>query len=154
MCALGTILAFTSGCNFADELLDVSNPTQIQIEDVNDIALYDVLLAGVIDQFQGAFDDPFLEFGSYMTDEVLSGLNWEGHARTNQRIVSYLEGPTEGLFEQISRAHITGKNFVDVVREWQAGDPAEVGWNKVDFTVAADFDPDIALVHTGRGSHE
>ncbi len=88
MCALGTILAFTSGCGFADELLDVVNPATIQIDQVDDIALLPVLRAGVIDQFQGAFDDPFLEFGSYMTDEVLTGLNWEGHARTNQRITS------------------------------------------------------------------
>ncbi len=88
MCALGTILALTSGCNFADELLQVNNPEQILIEDIDDVALLAARVAGVIDNFQGAYDDPVLEFGSYMTDEVLTGLNWEGHARTNQRITS------------------------------------------------------------------
>ena len=151
MCALGTILAFTSGCNFADELLDVRNFDEILIEEVDNIALLKVRVAGVIDAFQGAYDDPVLEFGSYMTDEVLSGLNWEGHARTNQRITSYLEGPTEAIFEQLSRAHITGKKLADQIRIWAAGDPVEMEWVKVDKDDPSDFDPELAtaLVFAG-----
>ena len=149
MCALGTILALTSGCNFADELLQVNNPAQILIEDIDDVALLAARVAGVIDNFQGAYDDPVLEFGSYMTDEVLTGLNWEGHARTNQRITSYLEGPTEAIFEQISRAHITGKNLADQIRVWQGDDPAT--WVPVDKDDPSDFDPELAtaLVFAG-----
>ena len=151
MCALGTILAFTSGCNWTSELLDVRNFDEILIENVDDIALLRVRVAGVKDNFQGAYDDPVLEFGSYMTDEVLSGLNWEGHARTNQRIVSYLEGPTESFFEQLSRAHVTGKKLADQIRVWAAGDPIEMEWVKVDKDDPSDFDPELAtaLVFAG-----
>ena len=149
MCALGTVLVVTAGCGVADDLLNVDNPTQIPIADVSNIALLEVRVNGVIDEFQGAYDDPVIEFGAYMTDEIISGLNWEGHARTGQRIVSYLEGPTESIFESLAKAHITGKQLADQIREWAADDPDT--WVPVGFTDAADFDEDLAtaLVFAG-----
>ena len=58
LCAVGATLALTTGCDFADDLLEVNNPDEIQIEALNDPALLDVQLNGVIDGFTGAYENP------------------------------------------------------------------------------------------------
>jgi hypothetical protein len=123
MCAAGAVLALVMGCD-PNELLQVDNPEEIQEEALNDVALLDVQVNGVVDAFQNAYDDPVLEFSQYLTDEVLTGLNWEGHARVNQRVVSYLEGPTATIFEQPSRGLRMGNDVAERIRVWATEDPA------------------------------
>lgn len=119
----GAAVTLMTGCDFADDLLKVENPEEIQVEALNDPALIDVQLAGVVDAFQGAYDEPFIEYGTFMTDEMLTGLNWEDFARVNQRIASYLEGPTAGIFEELSRGLRMGHDLAERIRGWAADDP-------------------------------
>lgn len=121
LCALGTVLVLAS-CN-PDELLEVENPDEIQIDRLDDISLLDVQLNGVMDQFYGTYSSPVLEYGNYATDEVLTGLNWEDYARVNQRIISYLEGPTAGIFEGLSRGLRMGHDLAERIRGWQSQYP-------------------------------
>jgi len=121
--AAGTILAFATGCNFTDELLNVENPGAITIAALNNPALLDVQLAGVIDAHQSAYSWN-IEYTMYPTDEVITGLNWEGYARVNQRIISYLEGITDNTFENGSRALRMANDVAERIRVWAAADPA------------------------------
>ena len=121
--AAGTILAFATGCNFTDELLNVENPGAITIEALNDPALLAVQVAGVIDAHQTAYSWN-LEYTMYPTDEVITGLNWEGYARVNQRIISYLEGITDNTFERGSKALRMANDVAERIRVWAADDPA------------------------------
>lgn len=121
--AAGTILAFATGCDVTEKLLTVENPGAITIEALDDPALLTVQLAGVVDAYQSAFQWN-LEYTQYPTDEVITGLNWEGYARVNQRIISYLEGITASTFENGSRALRMGNDLAERIRVWAADDPA------------------------------
>lgn len=121
--AAGTALAVVAGCDFADDLLKVENPDEIQVESLDDPSLLQVQLNGVVDAFQGAYGNPVIEYSTFMTDEMLTGLNWEGHARVNQRIISYLEGPTGAVFESLSRGLRMGHDLAERIRVWAADDP-------------------------------
>ena len=144
----GTILAFATGCDVTDRLLDVENPGAITIEALNDVALLNVQLAGVIDAHQTAYAWN-LEYTMYPTDEVITGLNWEGYARVNQRIISYLEGITDNTFERGSKALRMANDLAERIRVWQADDPTT--WTPVGKTSPADFNPELAtsLVFAG-----
>lgn len=121
MCAAGAIL-FAGACS-VDDLLQVNNPDEIPIDQLDDPKLLIVQLNGVIGQFQESYANPIIEFATFATDEMLTGLNWEGHARVNQRIISYLEGPTDDVFEDLSRGLRMGHNLAERIRGWAAADP-------------------------------
>ena len=131
MCAASLMVVLAVGCN-PDDLLKVENPDEIQLGSLNDVKLLSVQLNGVIDQLHGTYADPIIEFASYPTDEVLSGLNWEGHARVGQRIVSYLEGPTNDIFEELSQGLRMSHDLSERIRVWAAEDPGR------------DFDAELA----------
>jgi len=138
LCAAGAILGLVAACSF-DDLLKVENPDEIPVGSLDDPRLLNVQLAGVIDAFQNGYTTPVIEWSNFMTDEVLTGLNWEGHARVNQRIVSYLEGPTTEVFEDLSRALRLADGLSGRIRGWAAADPTK------------DFNPALAraLVFAG-----
>ena len=144
----GTILAFAMGCDVTERLLEVENPGAITIEALNDVALLKVQLAGVIDAHQAAYAWN-LEYTQYPTDEVITGLNWEGYARANQRIISYLEGITDNTFERSSKGLGMARDLAERIRVWMADDPDT--WKSVGKTSPADFNPELAtsLVFAG-----
>lgn len=119
------ILLLVGACSF-NELLDVENPDEIPVSSLDDPRLLQVRLNGVIDAFQNGYTEPVIEWSNFMTDEILTGLNWEGHARVSQRIVSYLEGPTTEVFEDLSRSLRLGHGLADHIRGWAADDPTKV----------------------------
>lgn len=131
VCAASLMVVLAVACN-PDELLKVENPDELALESLNDVKLLPVQLNGVIDQLQDSYADPIIEFATYLTDEVLSGLNWEGHARVGQRIVSYLEGPTNDVFEELSQGLRMGHDLSERIRVWAADDPS------------TDFDAELA----------
>ena len=135
------ILVAVPGCDL-DELLSVDNPQQLDVDDLDDPTLLEVQLNGVKDVFENAYTEPVIEWSNFLTDEVLTGLNWEDYARVNQRIASYLEGPTAQVFEELSRALRTGHDLAERIRRWKQADPD------------TDFDPALAeaLVHAGYGA--
>lgn len=122
MCAAGAALVLGLGCNF-DNLLEVDNPEQIPIDALDDPALLKVQLAGVVEVFEEAYASPVIEYTNFLTDEVITGLNWEDYARVNQRIASYLEGPTNAIFEELSQSLRMGHDLAERIRGWQADDP-------------------------------
>ena len=116
VCAAGALVVLAT-CS-PDDLLLVNNPNAIQLERLDDVALLDVQLAGVQDQFYGNYTGTIMQYGPYLTDEVITGLNWEDYARVNVRIASYLEGPTSGMFEGPSRALRMGHDVAERIRGW------------------------------------
>lgn len=131
VCAAGAVLLLAPACDL-DELLSVDNPEELPVADLNDPALLQVQLNGVIDALHNAYAEPVIEWSNFLTDEVLTGLNWEDYARVNQRIASYLEGPTAQIFEELSRGLRMAHDLSERIRVWAADDPA------------TDFDPALA----------
>jgi hypothetical protein len=125
--ALGlvSLLAFAGGCGVVDDVLNVENPSQIPITSLNDTKLINVMVNGVIGDFTHMYDDPFIWRGSMLTDEQVTGINWEQTARLNLRIVRYEEGDADLMFGAISRAL---RQAEDVSPHPQpAGHPGEQG---------------------------
>jgi hypothetical protein len=122
LCAAGVLLAL--GACSTDDILDVNNPDEIQLDQLNDPKLLQVRLNGVIDAFNNAYVGSVMQYANFVTDEMITGLNWEDYARANQRIVSYLEGPTTQIFENTSRALRLADGLAEHIRGWAAADPA------------------------------
>jgi hypothetical protein len=137
VCAAGAILS-VSACTF-DDLLKVENAEEIQVALLDDPALLEVRLSGVIDEFNEAYVDQVIRYATFLTDEMVTGLNWEDYARVNERIVSYLEGPTANIFENLSEGIRLGDGLAEHIRGWAAEDPE------------TDFDPALAtsLIYAG-----
>jgi hypothetical protein len=137
--AVAASLVLWTSCDIADELLHVDNPEEIQLEALNDPALLEVQVNGVIGNFNSLMDDPYIRYSNFLTDEILSGLNWEDYARASQRIASYLEGPTAPIFEAASRSLRQAHDVAERIRGWAADDPG------------TDFRTDLATVLTYAG---
>lgn len=129
LCA--AVIVGIGACSTSD-LLDVENPAEIPLEQLDDPKLLNVRLNGVKDAFHTAYVGDVGEFANFITDEVVTGLNWEDYARANQRIVSYLEGPTEDIFESLSSSLRLADGLATHIRGWAAADPSE------------DFDTELA----------
>ena len=97
-------LLLVAGACRVDKVLDVQNPQEIPIDAVNDPKLLEVRLNGVVDAFTGTYVGSIVQYANFVTDELVTGLNFEDYARANQRIVSWLEGPTTQIFEVIREA--------------------------------------------------
>lgn len=105
-------LAVTIGaCDTIDRVLDVENPERIREDQLQDVKLITILENSVIGEFQDALDDPFIWRGSMFTDEQVTGINWEGTARLNQRIVNFQEGDPDGMFTALSRVRALGDSI-------------------------------------------
>lgn len=107
----GVVLAGLGACSTFDEILEVQNPDELAEELLQDEALIGVLVASAKGDFDEAFDDPFIWRGSMFTDETLTGINWEGTARLNQRLIEYDEGDADMMFTEISRARQQGDSI-------------------------------------------
>jgi hypothetical protein len=124
LCAAAAAALWAGACS-VDTLLDVNNPDEIPLEQLDDPALLDVRLNGVIDEFSQAYVESVLQYANYATDEVVTGLNWETYARVNERIISYLEGPTAQIFENLSQSLRLAHGLAEHIRGWAADDPDE-----------------------------
>jgi hypothetical protein len=91
------------GCSTVDELLEAENPGAINEDQLNDQALISVLTNSVVDALANMYDDPLIWRGSMITDEQVSGINWEGTARISQRILPYTAGDANAMFGSLSR---------------------------------------------------
>ena len=104
---LTSALALLGGCGVVDDVLTVENPSQVPITDLDNISketLIPILVNGAIGDFTHMYDDPFIWRGSMLTDEQVTGINWEQTARLNLRIVQFKEGDADLMFGSISRA--------------------------------------------------
>lgn len=101
---MGLVVAGLGACSSFDAILEVQNPEELNEDLLQNPALITVLVNTVSGDFDEVLDDPFIWRGSMMTDETLTGINWEQTARLNQRIVEFDEGDADLMFTQISRA--------------------------------------------------
>jgi hypothetical protein len=112
-----------SACN---EILDVSNPEEIPVGDLDNEALLDAQLAGLIARFaenMAGDEEGVVQGGTFMTDEEVTGLNWEDWQRENQRIVEYNEGSVDLIWSNQSEIVRLGEQVLDQL-ESMASDPA------------------------------
>lgn len=89
----------------ACDFLKVSNPEQIPVARLDDSTLINAQVAGVTKRFQSIYTQSagaWLWSANFITDEQVTGLNWESYARVNQRIVNYTEGPVALLWGGLS----------------------------------------------------
>jgi hypothetical protein len=138
--AAGALL-FATACN-TDNLLEVNNPDEIATATLDDPALLQVRLNGVVDAFQNVYVGQVIQYATFITDEMVTGLNWEGHARMNERIVAYDEGATDAIFSGLSRTIRLADGLAEHIRGWADDNPQR------------DFDPALAqaLVYAGYGT--
>ncbi|HSJ33223.1 MAG TPA: RagB/SusD family nutrient uptake outer membrane protein [Longimicrobiales bacterium] len=138
LCAAAAVL-FAAGCSVTDDLLSVNNPDEIPLDQLDDPKLLQVRLNGVVDAFSTAYVGSVMQYSNFITDEIVTGLNWEDYARANERIVSYLEGPTTQIFENLSRSLRLADGLATDIERWAAADPDE------------DFDDELAetLIYAG-----
>lgn len=104
---LGAALTGVAACSTFTDVLDVQNPTQLDESLLQDSALVKVLVAGVQGDFAEMYAERFIWRGSMITDDQVSGINWETTARASQRILRYDEAEVVDLmFAQLSRARM------------------------------------------------
>ncbi len=123
LCAAGVLLVM--GACSVNDVLDVDNPAQIPVDALNDPSLLKVRLNGVVDAFHDSYVDDVIHYANFPTDEMVTGLNWEDYARANQRIISYLEGPTARIFNNVSRALRLADGLATDIKSWAAADPTK-----------------------------
>ena len=129
---LGLALVGLAACSTADKLLDVENPEQLDESLLNDKALVQVLVGGVVGDFQNMYADPFIWRGSMFTDEQITGINWEQTARLSQRIVQYDEGDADLMFSDLSRARAQADSVAGRLKGGLSASPSN--------------DPELAMV--------
>jgi hypothetical protein len=101
--ALGAAF-LVAGCGDAvSRLLEAKNPAAINETQLDNPQLVDILVNSTINALQNMYTDPFIWRGSMITDEQITGINWEQTARLNQRIVNYTEGDANGMFSSMQR---------------------------------------------------
>jgi hypothetical protein len=100
--AAGVVVSVVS-CSSVDELLEAENPGAIDESQLNDAALINVLTNSVIGALTEMYGNPIIWRSSMLTDEVVQGINWEGTARTSQRIVLYNDEGPDPVFSGLSR---------------------------------------------------
>jgi hypothetical protein len=108
--AAAGLLAPLSACN---DILQVNNPVGIPIGNLNDPALLNAQVNGVISELEDSYtrtNGAFLWSVNFLTDEQVTGINWEDFARVNQRIVNYTEGPVFSLWSGLSRVVRLGED--------------------------------------------
>ena len=108
---MGMVMVGLSACSTFDDILEVQNANELNEELLQDEQLISVLVSSVKGDFDDAFDDPFIWRGSMLTDESLTGINWEQTARLNQRIVEFDEGDADMMFSDISQARQQGDSI-------------------------------------------
>lgn len=114
LAAAGLVAVSIGAC---DQVLSVQNPDELPEDQLdNNPQFVPILVNGVKGDFAAAFDDPFIWRGSMLTDESLTGINWEQTARLNERIVLFDEGDADLMFSQISRALIQADSVTGRLR--------------------------------------
>src|SRR5438046_137273 len=105
-CLAGSLV----GCN---DILKVNNPQQVGVDHRNPAALLTAEVHCVISELENLYtrgNGALLSSANFLTDEQVSGINWEDFARVNQRIGKYTEGPVFSLWSGLSRVVRLGED--------------------------------------------
>ncbi|MEJ2679462.1 MAG: hypothetical protein P8174_10365, partial [Gemmatimonadota bacterium] len=106
---LGAVVFSSGGCDAVNRLMEVKNPERLREQDLTSVKLVDVLVNSAQGDFQAAYADPFIWVGEMLTDEYITGINWEDYKRANIRQVLYYEGPADAMFSNIQGARYTSE---------------------------------------------
>lgn len=106
---VGSVALLAAGCDTVDQLMEVKNPEQLRDQDLSDAKLVNVLVNSAQGDFQAAYDDPFIWVGEMLTDEWITGVNWEDYKRANNRHLIYFEGPPDAMFGELQGARYTAE---------------------------------------------
>lgn len=106
---MGTLAFAATGCSAVDDLMEVRNPERLRDQDLANEKLVTVLVNSAQGDFQAAYDDPFIWVGEMLTDEMITGVNWEDYKRANNRQILYFEGPADRMFSQVQEARYTAE---------------------------------------------
>lgn len=117
----GVLLVFATAllsarCGVGDKLLKAENPAAIDEKALADEKLIDVLVNSAVGELEQAYADPFIWRGSMLTDEQVTGINWEQTARLNQRIVKYDDGEADFMFRNLQRFRAVADSGAGLVR--------------------------------------
>lgn len=113
---LMVVVGFAS-CDRVDELLKADNPSEINEEQLDDATLANVLANSVIGALTPQYDDVLIWRGSMITDEQVSGINWEGTARVSQRVLPYDGGDANTMFRYLSHFRFMGDSVSGRLRK-------------------------------------
>lgn len=105
----GALAFAVTGCDAVDRLMEVKNPEELREQDLASEKLVTVLVNSAQGDFQAAYDDPFIWIGEMLTDEMITGVNWEDYKRANNRQVLYFEGPADNMFAELHGARYTSE---------------------------------------------
>ncbi len=111
--AAALLLVSLSAC---DKILKVDNPAEISVDELETEELLDAQVHGVIAAFNeqiAGTESAMLQGGTFLTDETVTGLNWEDWQRANQRVVNYIEGPVYGIWENLSETLRNGEEALE-----------------------------------------
>jgi hypothetical protein len=103
-----------------DEVLTVNNPQEIPTASLEDSTLINSQVVGVVAAFAEEYtqrNGAILWSANFLTDEQVTGLNWEDYARVNQRIVNYTEGPVTSLWGGLNRIIRLGEDTSNRIEE-------------------------------------
>lgn len=115
--ALGAALLLVAACDAVDDLLTVNNPARILPGELNDPQLVEVLSNSPVGELQDMYADYVIWRASMLTDEQVSGINWEETARLSQRIVRYSEGYANDMFGNLSEFRMISDSVTARLRE-------------------------------------
>jgi hypothetical protein len=104
--ALGATLG---SCNSVDRLMEVKNPERLREQDLTNENLVTVLVNSAQGDFQAGYAGTYVWIGEMLTDEMITGVNWEDYKRANNRQVIYYEGPADGIFSYLEGARYTAE---------------------------------------------
>jgi hypothetical protein len=109
-----------------EDLLNVNNPAEIPVDSLGSTALIDAQLAGLIARFAeniAGDEEAITQAGAFMTDEQITGLNWEDWQRTNQRIANYNEAQMDAMWSNMAEIVTLGESALHFLDSLVA-DPA------------------------------
>ncbi|HKJ93754.1 MAG TPA: hypothetical protein VJ957_11365 [Longimicrobiales bacterium] len=106
---LGAVVLSSGACDAVNRLMEVKNPERLREQDLSDDKLVDVLVNSAQGDFQAAYAGTFVWIGEMLTDEAITGINWEDYKRANLRQVIYYEGPADNMFTDLQGARYTSE---------------------------------------------
>jgi hypothetical protein len=114
LCAMLAAMPLAA-CDSLDELIRANNPSAIAEEELDEPTLANVLVNSVVGSLAAMYDDPFIWRGSMLTDEQVTGINWEATARVNERKLRYDQ--ETAMFPNISRYRFMGDSIAARLRK-------------------------------------
>lgn len=111
------VLMPLASCN---EILEVNNPEEIGVDQLSDPQLLNAQVAGVralLAESVAGEEAGLVQAPNFLTDETVTGLNWEDWARVNQRIVRYFEGPPDPTWSNLSELIRNGQTALQWLDE-------------------------------------